>query len=247
MTSARTISTSPARADLTTARLNLDYTHITSPIDGKIGRAEITEGNLVESGSGAPVLTTVVSSDPVYADFEVDEESFLRYVAAGSAGSDASQVPVMLGLSDENGAPHTGRIESFDNQVNAMSGTIRVRAIFDNSDGTLIPGLFARIRLGSAKEESAILITDRAVGTDQNKKFVYVVGEGNKAEHREVKLGGMADGLRIVEEGLKPGEKIIVGGLQRVTKPGRPVTPEVVPMEGAVVPAQAGTQAGQQE
>lgn len=217
-----------ASADLVTARINLDYTHIRSPIGGRVSRAEITEGNLVEAGGTAPLLTTVVSSDPIYADFEIDEDSFLRYVAAAG---DQKRIPVMMGLADEDGAPHEGRIESFDNRLNTASGTIRVRAVFENSKGTLVPGLFARIRLGNVEETNAILITDRAIGTDQSKKFVIVVGADNKAEHREIKLGGRADGLRIVTDGLKPGEKIITSGMQRVMMPGQEVKPEVVPMD----------------
>jgi multidrug efflux system membrane fusion protein len=220
-----------ARADLATARLNLDYTQVKAPISGRTGRAEITEGNLVQSGSSAPVLTTVVSSTPIYADFEIDEPTYLQYVAASATGnSSAAQIPVQMGLASEDGTPHTGHIESFDNRLDNASGTLRVRAVFDNEDGALVPGLFARLRLGSAGMTSAILITDRAVGTDQNRKFVIVVGADNKTEHREVKLGGMADGLRIITDGLKPGEKIIISGLQRIMMPGQPVTPELAAM-----------------
>ena len=135
-------------------------------------------------------------------------------------------------LGGENGTPITGHIESFDNRLNMTSGTVRVRAVFDNADGVLVPGLFAHIKLGGASETDELLITDRAVGTDQNKKFVLVVGEGNKAEHREVTLGGITDeGLRIVLSGLKPGEQIIVSGMQRVMMPGQEVKAEIVPMD----------------
>ena len=214
-----------------TARLNLDYTQIRAPFSGKASRAEVTVGNLVEAGGSAPVLTSVVSSDPLYADFEIDENSFLRYVAADAADGNVSRIPVMMGLATETDAPHQGHIESFDNRLNTASGTIRVRAVFGNPNGTLVPGLFARIRLGNAGESRVILITDRAVGTDQNKKFVYVVGADNKVEYREVKLGAEVDNLRVVEDGLKPGDKIIVNGLQRA-HPGAPVTPQVVDMDG---------------
>lgn len=222
-----------ARAALATARLNLDYTHIVSPISGKVGRAEITQGNLVETGGSAPVLTTVVANDPIYADFDADEATFLQYAQA-SATSDkaAGQVPVKMGLMNETGTPHAGRIQSFDNRMDNASGTIRMRGIFPNPDGTLVPGLFARINLGSSAEQTAVLISDRAIGTDQDRKFVLVVGKDNKVEHREVKLAGLADGLRMVTDGLKPGEKIIVSGMQRVMMPGQAVTPEDVPMEG---------------
>jgi multidrug efflux system membrane fusion protein len=216
-----------ARADLATAKLNLDYTHITAPISGKASRAEITEGNLVASGSSAPVLTTIVTSTPIYADFDADEATYIQYIPHNA---DTSHIPVMMGLSGEAGTPHTGTIQSFDNRVNTTSGTIRMRAVFDNADGTLIPGLYARIRLGSPGETQSILITDRAVGTDQSKKFVLVVGDDKKVVYREVTLGPVVDGLRVVTDGLKPGEKIVVNGTQRA-RPGQEVTPEVVPME----------------
>lgn len=224
-----------ARADLTTATLNLQYTKITSPISGKVGRAEITQGNLVESGGGAPVLTTVVSNSPIYADFEVDEATYLEYIRATGAAMDSSKMPVAMALAGDTDFPHQGSIESFDNKLNNMSGTIRVRASFPNNEGKLVPGLFARIRLGDAGDSKALLITDRAIGTDQNKKFVLVVGAENKVEYREVKLGNLADGLRIVSDGLKPGEKIVVNGLQRA-RPGMPVVPEMVPMDAKETP-----------
>lgn len=232
-----------ARADLTRAKLDFEHTLIESPVAGRVSRAEITAGNLVDVGM--PVLTTVVSDTPIYADFDIDETSFLTYLqAVGPDTEKLKSVPVTLGLSGEEGAPHEGRVQSFDNRLNPATGTLRVRAVFDNEDGALIPGLFARMRLGSAEETQAVLITDRAVGTDQNKKFVLVVGEGGKTERREIKLGGMADGLRIVNEGLKPGEKIIVSGMQRVMMPGQPVTPETVPMEKG---AEAGGQGSGEE
>lgn len=219
-----------ARADLLTAKLNLDYTKIKAPIAGKVSRAEVTVGNLVEAGMNAPLLTTVVANNNMYADFEIDEATYLKYAHGGATGKDA-QIPVVMELESASLPPREGRVESFDNRLNPASGTLRVRAVFDNTDGLLVPGLFARIKLGSAGMQKAVLITDRAIGTDQNKKFVLVVGADGKAEHREVKLGSRADGLRIVNEGLKPGEKIVVSGLQRVMMPGQPVTPETVPME----------------
>lgn len=231
-----------ARAELTRAKLDLDYTHITSPITGRVGRAEITEGNLVETNAGAPVLTTVVSISPIYADFEIDEDTYLEYVQAKATSKEASPaIPVTLQLTGETGPGHAGHIESFDNRLSSATGTIRVRAMFDNADGMLVPGLFARIQIGAPAQTDSLLITDRAVGTDQNKKFVIVVGAENKTERREIKLGPLADGLRVVKEGLKPGEKIIVSGMQRVMMPGQPVTPEMVPMDGSAAPAAGGT------
>lgn len=218
-----------AKANLTKARLDLEYTSIKSPISGRASRAEITVGNLVEAGMGqSPLLTTIVSSTPIYADFEIDEATFLKYARAGATGNKtATEIPVIL---EFDGMSREGKVESFDNRLNNASGTVRVRAIFDNGDGVLVPGLFARVKLGSPTVTKSLLITDRAVGTDQNKKFVLVVGPDNKVEHRDVKLGGMAEGLRIVEDGLKEGEKIVVNGLQR-SMPGQPVTPEIVPMD----------------
>lgn len=231
-----------ARADLTRAKLDLGYTKILAPIEGRVSRAEITVGNLVDAGGNAPILTTVVSNRPIYADFEIDEKTYLRYTRGANGESQAvSQIPVTMNLATEIGAPHIGRIESFDNQLNPASGTIRVRAIFENTDGALVPGLFARIKLGSPTQTRALLITDRAVGTDQSKKFVLVVGNDNKVEYREVKLGAMADGLRVVQSGLKAGEKIVVNGLQRA-RPGSAVMPEMVPMDDkkpAAAPATA--------
>jgi multidrug efflux system membrane fusion protein len=192
----------------------------------------------VEAGNNAPVLASVVSSNPVYADFEIDEKTFLEYAHAHMTGrDDVSKIPVMMALTGETGTPHTGHMESFDNRLNNASGTVRVRAVFDNADNVLVPGLFIHIKLGGADETDQFLITDRAVGTDQSKKFVLVVGDDNKTEHREVKLGSITDdGLRVVQEGLKAGDKIIVSGMQRVMMPGQPVAPEVVPMDAKEAP-----------
>lgn len=220
-----------AKANLIKAQLELEYTQVKSPISGRAGRAEITVGNLVEAGSSAPILTSIVSSTPIYADFTIDETNFLKYAQAGvTSNKEAAKIPVTLMI---DGLVRNGHVQSFDNRLNNISGTVRVRAVFDNTDGVLVSGLFARVKMGSPTNSKLLLISDRAVGTDQSKKFVLVVGADNKAEHREVKLGGMADGLRVVENGLKAGEKIIVSGLQRVMMPMQPVTPEIVPMDGA--------------
>lgn len=226
-----------AKADLATAALNLDYTRVKSPIAGRVGRAELTVGNLVNVGE--PMLTTVVSNTPIYADFEIDDKTYLQYASTGNT----HDIPVQLEL-DGSVITKEGRVESFDNRLNTASGTLRVRSVFDNADGTLVPGLFARIKLGTAGEKSSILITDRAIGTDQNKKFVYVVAEDGMTSYREIKLGAMADGLRVVNEGLQAGEKIVVNGLQRV-RPGTPVVPEMVPMEGQV--SGAGNQVSEEK
>ena len=209
-----------AQAALQLARLNLGYTEIRAPVSGRVGKLEITVGNLVAAGPDSPVLTTLVSVDPIYASFDADEHVVLR------ALKDAKQnIPVEAETVTNGGTRLRGRLQLIDNQVNARSGTVRVRAVFDNKDGTLMPGQFVKLRMGRAKPEPALLISERAVGTDQNKRFVLVVGEDNKAAYREVTLGGTADGQRIVTSGLKPGERIVVNGLQRV-RPGTLVEPQ---------------------
>ncbi len=221
-----------AQAELTRARLDYDYSVVKAPVAGRIGRAEITAGNLV-SAANAPLLTMVVANKPIYADFDIDEQTYLHFLQpAGSSLEKLQAIPVFLGIANEEGEPHEGRMQSFDNQLNIRSGTIRVRTVFANEDGKLLPGLYARVRLGGVEKKNAILITDRAVGTDQNKRFVIVVKEDNTTERREVKLDGMAGDLRVVSEGLKPGEKIVVSGMQRIMMPGQPVKPEIVPIDG---------------
>ena len=227
-----------AQAALQTARLNLSYTQVRAPVAGRVGRIEVTVGNLVSAGAGAPVLTSLVSVSPIYASFDTDEQivvKALQDLGSGAKGQSARQllerIPVQMGTgtSTSGGTPHAGHLQLIDNQVDAKSGTVRVRAVFDNADGALIPGQFARIRMGQARNTQAVLINERAVGTDQSKKFVMVVAEGNKAEYREVTLGAPVDGLRVVTLGLKAGETIVVNGLQRV-RPGAVLAPQAVPM-----------------
>jgi multidrug efflux system membrane fusion protein len=238
-----TIRSSKAALDI--ARLNLGYTRITAPIDGRISRAEVTVGNLVAAGAGGPALTSIVSTSPMYATFEVDERAFLKY-AAHPQRQGGKALPVALGLASEDGYPRKGAIEFVDNRLDPQSGTIRVRALFDNTDGVLTPGMFARVKLGSGAAKPAVLIDDRAIGTDQSRKFVFVVGTENKVAYREVKLGPLVDGLRVVREGLNPGERIVVNGLQRV-RPGVLVAPNEVPMNDRTGVAQraGGTPAAQ--
>lgn len=224
-----------AEADANVARLNLGYTRVTSPISGRVSRAEVTQGNLVSGGSqDSTLLTTVVSLDPIYVEFEGDEQIYLRYNALDRAGeresSRTAPNPVFLGLANEDGFPHEGHMVFVDNQINPRTGTIRARAIFDNGAGEFTPGLFARIQLLGSGKYRAVLINDRAVGTDQDRKFVLCVNKDNVLEYRAVKLGRVVDGLRIVAEGLKPGEVIVVNGLQRV-RPGMPVQTNTVPMD----------------
>ena len=211
---------------LDNARLNLEFTQVRAPIDGHVSRAIITAGNLVTSTS---LLTTVVSDDPVYAYFDADEQTFLRYSKlAGGQQADGSN-GVFMGLVDEQGYPHTGKLDFVDNQVDPTTGTIRARATFANPDGRFTPGLFARVRLVGTDDADAVLIEDRAVGTDLGKKFVLVLKGDNTVESRFVDLGPEIDGLRVVKQGLQPGEVIVVNGLQHA-RPGQAVAPSRVAM-----------------
>ena len=223
-------------AALRAAELNLEFTQVTSPITGRVGRAIVTEGNLVSSGPGeATLLTTVVSLDPVYAYFDADEQIFLKY-AAGRGGprptnrARSTDLPIRMALSSDEGFPHVGHLDFLDNQVDGGTGTIRARAIFRNADGMLTPGLFARLRLAGTGTYQGLLIQDRAVGTDLSKKFVYVVGPKNDIQYRTVTLGPIVDGLRVVRSGLEAGESVVINGLQRV-RPGVEVTPVVETMD----------------
>ena len=223
-----------AQAQLQVSQLNLGYTQVRAPVAGRIGKLEVTVGNLVAAGASAPLLTTLVSVSPIYASFDADEKAVARALKGISGfGSSARQalgrIPVQMGTSDVSDTPYTGKLQLIDNQVDARSGTVRVRAVFDNKDGQLMPGQFARIRMGQAQTARTLLVSERAIGTDQNKKYVLVVGEGNKTEYREVTLGAPVDGLRTVHSGLRAGERIVVNGLQRV-RPGDVVQPQVVPM-----------------
>jgi multidrug efflux system membrane fusion protein len=224
---------SAAQATLTYARLNLDYTQVRAPVSGRVGKIDVTVGNLIAAGPGSAVLTTLVSVNPIYASFDVDEQVVLRALqevpASGGDRSRINLIPVRMGTATTDGTPYEGKLQLIDNQVDLRSGTIRVRARFDNAQGTLIPGQFAKLRLGRAKASQQLLITERAVGTDQSKKFVLVVGSDNKVAYREVRLGASVEGLRIVSAGLNPGERIVVNGLQRV-KPGALVAPQEAAM-----------------
>ena len=211
-----------AQAQFEAARLNLAYTRVTAPIDGRVSKAEITLGNLVDASA---VLTSVVSLERIYASFDGDEQTYLRVGAQRH-----KEAVVKIGLANEEGFPHEGKLEFVDNQLDARTGSVRMRATLANKDRALVPGLFARVQVGSGEAGKAIVINDRAVGTDQSRKFVVVVGSDGKAEYRPVTLGPVVDGMRVVRSGLKAGEKIVVNGLQRV-RPGAPVTPQIVPMD----------------
>ena len=217
------------QAELDNAKLNLSFTRVTAPIDGRVSRAEITEGNLVNAGQSK--LTSLVSTDKVYAYFDADERVFLKYVelARQSGGQTRDASPVYLGLSSEDGHPHLGQLDFIDNQVNPQTGTIRGRAVFDNRDGQFTPGLYARLKLVGSGTYDATLIQDAAVGTDLGKKFVLVLGKDNSVQYRGIELGPKIEGLRIVRNGLAKGEQIVVNGLQRAF-PGSTVDPQSVPM-----------------
>ena len=212
-----------AQAALDSARLNLEFTEVRSPIDGRVSNMQITPGNLVTTTS---VLTSVVSDNPVYAYFDADEQTYLRFARNRSGGPS----PVFMGLADEQGYPHEGQLDFLDNQVDAKSGTIRARAVFDNKDGHYTPGLFARIKLVGGAARDTVLIDERAVGTDLGKKFVLVLKQDNTVTYRPISLGANIDGLRVVNEGLAAGDVIVVNGLQHV-RPGAAVTPTRVEMD----------------
>ncbi|SFU40050.1 membrane fusion protein, multidrug efflux system [Polaromonas sp. YR568] len=226
-----------AQAALQTAQLSLGYTQVRAPVSGRVGKLEVTVGNLVAAGPGAPVLTTLVSVSPIYASFDADEQVVTKALkdAGGNGGNGGSgsrnleRIPVQMGTAASTDTPFEGKLQLVDNQVDARSGTVRARAVFDNKDGQLMPGQFARIRMGQATKGTALLINERAVGTDQNKKFVLVVGADNKAVYREVTLGANINGLRVVKAGLAANERIVVNGLQRI-RPGALVAPQPVEM-----------------
>jgi RND family efflux transporter MFP subunit len=223
-----------AKAAVAAARLNLEYTQITSPIDGRIGRAQVTAGNLVTGGpNAATLLATVVSVDPMYVTFEGDERVFLKYADLARQSADGTALKrytVKLGLASEEGYPHAGELHFVDNQVDPRTGTIKVRALVRNADALFTPGLFARVQVFTGEQRKAVLVDDRAIGTDQSQRFVYVINAANTVEYRKVKPGRLHDGLRVIDQGLAPGEWVVVNGVQRV-RPGMPVGIERVAMD----------------
>ena len=234
-----------ARANEAQASLNLGFTRITAPFAGRAGEAMVKPGNVVVPNQS--VLTTLVSVDPVYVTFVGDERAFLHYqeiVRSGNAESPrAGRTPVLIGLANEDGFPHRGEVDFVDNALNPETGTIRARAVLPNPDGRFTPGLFARVRLLGETLPSALLINEQAVLTDQDRRYVYVVGEKDAAERRDVTLGPPVEGLRIVESGLKPGDKVIINGMRKIFFPGQPVKPHPVPMDQPNLPVPAPAQA----
>jgi len=218
-----------AQSAVATAELNLSFTEVRSPIDGRTSRALLTRGNLAQADQ--TVLTTVVSQDPVYVYFDCDEQSYLRFQKRVHSGSGVSSAnPVRVALANETDFPHAGTVDFLDNEVNPSTGTIRARVLLPNPDQLLTPGLYARVQLESTGTVRALLVDDKAVLTDQDQKYVYVAGPGNVAQRRNVVTGGMADGLRLIQSGLVPGDKVIVSGLQQIYSPGAPVAARQVPM-----------------
>jgi len=225
-----------AEAQAAKARLDLEFTRVRAPIDGLAGRALVTTGNLAAPDS--TVLTTLVSLDPVHVYFESDEQTYLRH-ARNDADVRSGGNPVRVGLAGEEGYPHEGELDFVDNQVDARTGTIRARAVLPNPDRSLTPGLYARVQLVANAPEAALLVDDKAVLTDQDRKYVYVVGQGNTAERRDVTTGRLVDGLRVVEQGLAAGDQVVVGGVQRIFFPGMPLDPQPAGEPASVATAAA--------
>lgn len=212
-----------AKALLDRAQIDVDRAYVKAPISGRISRPEITVGNLVQTAA-APVLTSIVSQEGIYADFEVDEQTYLSRVPRLKTAAPAlSSIPVEVILTD--GTVRQGKMQSFDNRISTSSGTIRARAFFKNADGRLLPGMYVTVRLGSAKDDHVILLNEKAIGTDQDRKFVYVVTAENKTEYRQVHLGPSVAGARIITDGLSPGDKVITQGIMRIM-PGMAVVPQ---------------------
>ena len=224
-----------ASAALANAKLNLDWTQVRAPIDGRVSNAHITAGNLVSSSD---VLTSVVSVNPIYLYFDVDEQTWLkldRLRRDASRDGHAARIEATMGLADEQGYPHTGRIDFVDNQVRGGSGTMRLRAVFDDEGGLLTPGLYAHVRLQSGQPRQRLLVDDRAVATDLGNQFVYVVDAQHKVQYRKVDTGALFHGLRVIEDGLNPGEVVVINGLQHV-RPGAEVSATQVAMDARLSP-----------
>jgi len=228
-----------ARANLATARLDLEHTQVRAPIGGRISRALVTPGNLITgTAGGGTLLTTIVSVGPAYVYADLDEATLLKFNRLARENhilTRDGRIPVDLQLADESDYPRHGYVESADNHVNPATGSLTLRLVFPNDDNALLPGLFARVRIPISDPQSALVVSERAIGTDQSQKFVLTVGRDNTVSYRSVKLGSVVDGMRVVREGLQPGDTIIVNGLQRV-RPGMTVTPE---RQVAAAPASA--------
>lgn len=234
-----------ANARLARTELDLGFTRVTAPFAGRAGVALVKPGNVVNANQS--LLTTLVSVDPVYVSFTGDERAYLRYQELARNGTRGSSRdtpnPVLVGLANEDGFPHRGEMDFLDNALDPATGTIRARAVLPNPDGVFTPGLFARVRLLGASQQDALLINEQAVLTDQDRRYVYVLGANNSAERRDVVLGPQVEGLRVVQSGLKPGDKVIVNGMRKIFFPGQPVNPRDVPMDQPDQPPPAPAQA----
>lgn len=224
-------------AALRQATINLDYAYVKAPIAGRISRAEVTLGNLVQPGANAPVLTRIVSNDGIYADFDVDEQVYTQSIRrhAGTLGKE-QQIPVAMRVQGDAARVYEGVIHTFDNKIDTRSGTIRARAKFANRDGALVPGMFVSIALSEATDTSALVVPDVAIGSDQSKKFVHVVGPDNKVAYREVQLGAGLDGRHVVVSGLEAGERVVARGVQFV-RPDATVVPKELPSDDGKIAA----------
>ncbi len=218
-----------AEALVESAKVNLDYAYIKAPISGKVSRAEITVGNLVQTGPNAPLLTSIVADEKMYVDFEVDENTYLNSLASEAS----SQIPVRVKLAGGD-LEFKGVIESFDNRIDPASGTIRARALFENTEKLLLPGMSVSVLMGGNNDEGKIVISERAIGTDQDRKFVFVIDKNNTAQYREVKIGESINGMRVIISGLEEGETVITDGLARI-RPGMPVTPQIKTSDSSTV------------
>lgn len=231
-----------AQADLKTAQVDVDHAYVKAPISGRVSRAELTVGNLVQSGAGAPLLLSIVSENGIYADFEVDEQTYLETIRdAANGNAQEAKIPVEVVTPGDAGKNYKGFVQNFDNRLDPASGTIRARAKFPNTDRSLVPGMFVSVRLASSREQDLLVIADQAIGYDQSKKFVYVVSPLNKVIYREVELGHELGGQRVVRKGLAAGDRIVVDGLQRVRADAVVVPKEVAPVAPAAVDTVAQT------
>lgn len=213
-----------AEAEVSQAALNLEYAHVRAPIAGRISRPELTLGNLVDAGSAAPVMATVVANDKLYAEFNVDEASYVQFL---QAARQSLPLPVEMFLPGSESEVLNGTLAAFDNQVDTASGTIRARALFNNVDGLLTPGLFVKLRLGAAAERQALLVPERAIGTNQSRRYLLVVNDQSVVEYREVTLGDTVGNERLIVNGLSAGEQVVVNGISHV-RPGMPVVAELI-------------------
>lgn len=220
-----------AEAALENARLDLQYTVIEAPISGRVGRAFVTRGNLANADQ--TLLTTLVSVDPMYVYFESDQRTF---VDSHTFFTPEQRPQVRIGLAGEDDYPHSGELDFIDNQLNSHTGTLQFRAVIPNPQGTFKPGQFARVKMPAEQLAHAMLVNSRAVLTDQDRRYVYLVNDKNITERREVVVGPQQDGLTVIRSGLRPGERVVINGLQKIYFPGMPVQPELVAMRGSELP-----------